>query len=267
MCLLLIAHRVHPKYPLVLAANRDEFYVRPTDPLAFWPGEPHVLAGRDLQGGGTWLGITRKGRLAAVTNYREPKRKTQQARSRGLLIHDFLTGCESPLSFLNHIRSQEEQYSGFNLIVGDLADRSGVGLFYYSNRHDEIIALDAGLYGLSNHLLDTPWPKVQRGKRGLQEILELGVDISPEVVLKILGDQTLAPDAHLPDTGIGLPLERLLSPIFITSSDYGTRSSSVILMDEQGEITFVERAYPKFADRIVEAETHSFKLTIGKRTG
>jgi len=243
MCLLLLAHEVHPAYPLVLLANRDEFYARPTAPLAYWSHEPAVLAGRDLKAGGSWLGITWGGRLAAVTNYREPRASGSGSRSRGQLVSDFLTSRADPGTFLERLGSTAAAYRGFNLIVGDIGTPASPTLCYFSNRGSGVVKLTAGIHGLSNHLLDTPWPKVSRGMAGLAGLLQAEDEPQPEQLMELLRDTTRPPDDELPDTGVGLDWERVLSPLFIASEAYGTRSSSVILVSAAGEVIFGERTY------------------------
>jgi uncharacterized protein with NRDE domain len=237
MCLIVFAHQQHPAYRLVLAANRDEFYARPTAPAAFWEGEG-VLAGRDLRGGGTWLGVTTTGRLAAVTNVRDPGRERPGARSRGELVAGFLRGELPPRAYLEALRPVADQYNGFNLLVGDASS-----LFHFSNREKVINRVPPGIFGLSNRLLDTPWPKVTRGKQALAERIEHD-RVEPDTLLDVLYDPLPAPDEALPDTGVGLEWERRLSPLFIESPTYGTRSSSVLLMSCMGAVTFAERTYP-----------------------
>lgn len=243
MCLILFALDAHRRYHLVLAANRDEFYARPTAPAAFWDDAPHVLAGRDLTAGGTWCGVTREGRIAAVTNYRDPKAHREGARSRGELVAGFLAGDATPARWMEHLQRNGHGYNGFNLIFGD-----GNGLHYHSNRGEAESPLATGIHGLSNHLLDTPWPKVARGKDALAQLLATADDPGVDDLFTILADRTPAPDHLLPDTGVGIERERLLSPLFITSPTYGTRSSTVILMDRSGRFTFVERSYNGNAD-------------------
>ncbi|BBA69335.1 NRDE family protein [Geobacter sulfurreducens] len=243
MCLILFALDAHPRYRLVLAANRDEFYARPTAPAAFWDDSPRVLAGRDLTAGGTWCGVTRDGRIAAVTNYRDPGAHRVGARSRGELVAGFLGGDEAPARWLEHLQRNGHDYNGFNLIFGD-----GNGLHYHSNRGAAASPLSPGIHGLSNHLLDTPWPKVARGKDDLARLLATADEPTADDLFAILADRTPAPDHLLPDTGVSLDWERLLSPLFITSPTYGTRSSTVILVDRSGQCTFVERSYNGAAD-------------------
>jgi uncharacterized protein with NRDE domain len=256
MCLILFAYKVHPRYRLVMAANRDEFYARPTAPLDFWPDHPEVLAGRDLEQNGTWMGVARSGRLAAVTNYRDPAAAATSARSRGHLVSDYLTGRMPPETYLNRIARDAGQYNGFNLIVGDAKD-----LFYFSKYERIIRRLGPGLYGLSNHLLDTPWPKVETGKQQLRALISANDDIDPDAVLKLLAHQAFADDADLPETGVGLAWERVLSPIFIASPDYGTRSSAVLTIDMEGHLRLIERTWKAAQQAPREAFTRSFEFS------
>jgi uncharacterized protein with NRDE domain len=237
MCLIVFAYHIHPAYPLVIGANRDEFFDRPTAPLSWWEEHPHVLAGRDLQAGGTWMGITDTGRFAAITNFRDPSRTKQNAPSRGRLVGDFLCSDTSAPTYLDQIRQSAEAYNGFNLIVKD-----GSGLFYYANFQDRIQHLGTGVYGLSNHLLDTDWPKVKKTRTGLISLMEHDL-VNEEAIFTLLADRQPAPDADLPDTGISRAWERLLSSVFIHSETYGTRSSSVIFMEKNGQVRFSERTF------------------------
>jgi uncharacterized protein with NRDE domain len=185
-----------------------------------------------------WLGITRTGRLAAITNFRDPGLDISNAPSRGFLVKEFLFGKESPQNYLQHIKSVGDQYNGFNLLVGDRTE-----LFYYSNRGNHIQKIKPGIYGLSNHLLDTPWPKIAKGKDTLKRLLENNKKVNPENIFAMLRDGVFPPDDLLPDTGVDLEWERTLSPLFITSEIYGTRSSSIVLIERNGEITFMERTF------------------------
>lgn len=257
MCLILFAYDIHPQYRLLLAANRDEFYERPTLPLAAWDGRPDIFAGRDLKGGGTWLGITRSGRLAAVTNYRDPRAVLAQAPSRGFLVRDFLAGSEPAERYLNRIAAEADRYNGFNLVIGD----SG-GLWYLSSHREGIRRIEPGVYGLSNHLLDTDWPKVRRGRAALQQLMDNGKADGIEPMLTLLADRTTAADSALPDTGVGLQWERILSPIFITSKTYGTRSSSVIQVSRVGDVTFVERSFQCQAGEMCSSEDRRIDFTL-----
>lgn len=246
MCLLLFSYNHHPSYRLILAANRDEYYRRPTKAAAFWPTSPPILAGRDEQEGGTWLGITRSGRLAALTNYRDPASFRPDAPSRGLLASRYLLGNEKPLPYLEALAADCSRYNGFSLIVGD-----GDDLYYFSNRGG-IQAVTPGIHGLSNHLLDTPWPKVIRGKEALAALHAKHDAISPEEIFSLLGDTKMPPDDDLPDTGVGLAWERILSPLFIQSPDYGTRSSTVLLIDYDKQVTFIERTFEESGESFSE---------------
>jgi uncharacterized protein with NRDE domain len=238
MCLVLIALDSHPDYPLILAANRDEFYDRPTAPAGFWADAPSVLAGRDLKAGGTWLGIDRRARLGAVTNYRQGERESAAPRSRGLLVSDFLLGDTGAADYMERVQREAGLYNGFNLIAGDTG-----GLFYFSNREGRLRSLSRGVYGLSNHLLDTPWPKVAWAKSVLGKLLSHSVPELTEGLFALLSDRTRPHDGLLPSTGVSPEWERLLSSAFIVSNDYGTRSSTVVLMSRDGKISFIERSF------------------------
>lgn len=237
MCLILFAWRAHAEFPLILAANRDEFYERPSAPAAFWDDAPGLLAGKDLKEGGTWLGITRTGRLAALTNYRDPATLRKDAPSRGHLVSEYLRGRETPEDYLGRLEACAGRYNGFSLLVGDAA-----GLYFFSNRGGRL-PVAPGIHGLSNRLLDTPWPKVERGEKALAALLAGDGRPSPEALLDILADRVRPQDELLPETGVGLEWERILSPLFIESPVYGTRSSTVLMLDRRGEATFVERVF------------------------
>jgi uncharacterized protein with NRDE domain len=259
MCLILLAYRVHPGYELLVAANRDEFHDRPTAPLAFWDDNPQVLAGRDLKEGGTWLGITRAGRFAALTNYRDPNNVLPDAPSRGHLVGDYLQGAEPARAYLDRLIPCAGIYNGFNLLLGDAE-----GLYYYSNRTEGFQALTPGLYGLSNHLLDTPWPKLERARRALRQGLERGPGPTPDVLLHLLTDRTPAPDVELPNTGVSLEWERWLSPIFITAPNYGTRSSTVLMADSAGRTRMVEITWANGSRREFELDWLSPERSAGR---
>jgi uncharacterized protein with NRDE domain len=237
MCLILFAYKVHPKYKLMVAANRDEFYQRPTAPVHFWEDDSGILAGRDLEKMGTWMGVTKSGRFAALTNYRNPREVTEGKRSRGELVANALLYKGDIKGYMECLVKNNDWYPGYNLLAGD-----GDGLYYYSNMGKELIAITPGIYGVSNHLLDTEWPKVQAGKEGLAAILNSNQEDYVEPLLTLLQKADQAPDEKLPQTGVSLELERMLSPMFIKSEGYGTRSSTVMLMSEQ-EIQYVERVF------------------------
>ena len=236
MCLLLIAKNVHPEYQLIVAANRDEFYNRPASAADFWKEYPFLLAGKDLQANGTWLGITKEGKFSALTNYRDLKNIKPDAPTRGMLTLDFLVGNDFPSEYYEKIKKDSDAYNGYNLIMGTVTD-----LYYFSNISNEFLELGKGIFGLSNSLLDTPWPKVNQIKKVFGEIiLKLK---SPIQLIEALADNSPFQDDILPDTGIGIELERVLSPIFVKSPIYGTRCSTAILVSNNGDVSFVERTY------------------------
>lgn len=258
MCLIVLSWRPGRAQTLWLAANRDEFHDRPTAPLGGWyaaDGDGPIWAGRDLEAGGTWLGVTAEGRFAAVTNFRElpaddPAATVAAPKSRGKLVSDYLAGGESPAGAARRIWGSRDHYRPFNLLLGD-----GGQLFYLGNRTDRIHSLPAGRYGLSNALLDTPWPKVRRVKTGLEAVLSGTDEPSPEHLLDLLDDRRPATDPELPDTGIGLQRERLLSAPFIQSPRYGTRSSSVLRLGG-GHIDFWERRFAPTGERKGDTRVH-----------
>jgi uncharacterized protein with NRDE domain len=240
MCVIYFAYDVHPDHPLVLIANRDEFYDRPTMAAAYWDDHPEIFAGRDLVGGGTWLGITRTGRIAAVTNYREPG-AAKGSVSRGDLVAGFLKSTDTPENYLGHIVGRQRDYSGFNLLVGEFGPERSE-LFYFSNRSDGIKKIASGVYGLSNHLLNTAWPKVRDGRSRFSELINSGsLEVGP--LFELLADESLAADNELPDTGIGYEREKALSAIFIKTPIYGTRSSTVVTFDDAFEGRLEERVF------------------------
>jgi uncharacterized protein with NRDE domain len=233
MCLVLVVWRVHPRYPCLVAANRDEFHARPTARAEWWPDRPQLLAGRDLEAGGTWLGVTRTGRFAALTNYRDPEQRRAIAPSRGALVTSMLESGASVAEGLTYLRGVGADYNGFNLIFSD-GERLGI----YESARGFGRELGPGIYGLSNHLLDTPWPKVQNAKTQLEAALSEMTDTAP--LLAILRDDRPASDAQLPQTGVSLEWERLLSSAFVRAPDYGTRCSTIIRFERQGRAYFEE---------------------------
>jgi uncharacterized protein with NRDE domain len=226
MCLVVLAIRALPDVPLVIAANRDEYHARPTAPAAPWHDDARVVAGRDLQSGGTWMGMTLSGRYALVTNYRDPMSIMRGAPSRGRLVQDFLQGDAAPSDYMARVQETGAAYNGFNLIVGDLDSA-----WYYSNRGGPAHILAPGIHALSNHLLDTPWPKLARTKAAFERVLHAAPTPDVPALLGALSDRAVAPDTELPDTGVGLERERFLSSAFIVGLTYGTRSSTVMVMD------------------------------------
>jgi len=246
---MLIALNSHPVYKLIIAGNRDEFFERPTAQAAFWEDTPDLLAGKDLRAGGTWFGITKQGRIAAITDYRDPALLKSNAPSRGGLVRRFLLSHERPDDFIHRISVEAHEYNGFNLVVGEKDN-----LYWYSNIADELRFLGPGIYGLSNHFLDTPWPKVIRGKNALQRLISEKTDPSPEDFLFILSDRSMADDENLPDTGIGIEWERMLSSVFVSSPDYGTRSSTLLWVDQNDRVMFMERVYESASNHISSAK-------------
>jgi uncharacterized protein with NRDE domain len=257
MCLIIFSYNMHPRYRLILAANRDEDYNRPTAPLSFWDDAPGIFAGRDLKHNGMWLGVSRTGRIAAITNFREIDFRIANAPSRGLLVGDFLVSKQSPKNYIEHVKAIGHRFNGFNLFVGDSSE-----LFYYSNRGNSIKKIKPGLYGVSNRFLDTQWPKVVKGKAGLKKLLDKTEKIDSEDIFGILKDSSYPPDNVLPDTGVGLTWERILSPLFITSRFYGTRSSSIILIERSDKITFLERTFISDGTVSTEKKTRKFIFNI-----
>jgi len=237
MCLLALALNMREDLPLILVANRDEYYNRPTASSHFWTPHHKVLAGKDLVQGGTWLGIRRDGRLCAVTNFREPFSAKVDGPSRGRLVTRFLMEDFQHKEFLLYLREVGNSYNGFNLIFGDLKE-----LYWYSNRGG-YERLTKGIYAVSNHLLDTPWPKVRRIKAVMEKAIFEPVPKMKELLLRFLEDTTIAPDQELPDTGVGIEWERILSAVFVKSPNYGTRSSHVIIIHKNGQVEFTERVY------------------------
>lgn len=253
MCLILIAYRAHPAFPLVVGANRDEYYARPTAPAAFWSDAPDVLAGRDLQAAGTWLGINRSLRFAALTNFRDLSSLAPSTRSRGELTSEFLRGDMPAKPYLEGVRRRAGEFNGFNLFVAD-----GTGLYYFSNRDGEVRQLGPGTYGLSNHLLDTPWPKVAELKPRFNAAIGQPLDL--EAIRRLLADRGVAPDAALPDTGVGLERERMLSAAFVISDVYGTRSTTALSVGADRRVHFKEWSFGAEGAPIGERE-YSFTAT------
>ena len=237
MCLIVFAYDVHPAYRLILAANRDEFYERPSAPADIWNDHRDVLAGRDLKSCGTWLGVTRHGKFAAVTNYRDPASLKSGAPSRGLLVSRYLTENVFPEDYLRDVERSADGYNGFNLLVGDRRE-----IWVFSSRGGKK-KLKPGVYGLSNHLLNSPWPKVVRAKKMLKAALNRKGAQLEEALFSLLADRSVAPESRLPDTGVGLEWEKILSPIFIESPFYGTRSSTILLLGKNRRVRFVEKNF------------------------
>lgn len=239
MCLILFAYKVHPDYPLIVAANRDESYLRATTSAEYWSDHPRVLAGRDQELGGTWLGLNKQGRFAAVTNYREGVARQTQQLSRGALTADYLCTTNDTQDHLRLLAQRDKLYAGYNLLLND-----GRDMFYYSNRQAGMQKLQPGYYGLANHLLNTDWPKVTKGKAALQTIVNQ--QPTTGALLDLLTDTTQATQQQLPKQYRGNPqpdlgLEKALSPIHIKTTNYGTRASTALLMHKDGYFQFAEK--------------------------
>jgi len=238
MCLILFSFEPDSPEPLIVLANRDEFHARPTAQAFPWDNERDMVAGQDLKSGGTWLGVSSKGRFAAVTNYRQLSDMQPGELSRGELPVSFLMSDTPAMEYLELVASAEDAYSGFNLLVYD-----GNELGYWSNRSGQAPSnVSPGIHGLSNALLDTSWPKVETGKQAVQELLEAGRDADMDW-MRVLSDRTQASDDALPNTGVGLEKERMLSPRCIVSPDYGTRCSSWVRIHASGRVEFEERTW------------------------
>ncbi len=255
MCIILFSYKTHPKYKLILASNRDEFYKRPTEQLAQWTDNKKIIAGRDKQDDGTWMGVAKYGKFSALTNYRDLSRIKDKAPSRGLLVSNFLCGTQRPKQYLEEIRGSAELYNDYNLLVGDIND-----LYYFSNVGSEIIKIEPGTHGLSNHLLNTPWPKVKKGKAELEKLAKPNEEIDINAILNLLSDSTTPSDNELPDTGVGLDWERALSPIFIKTEGYGTRASSILTIDYDDKINFTEKSYVKTRSNLFTSKTIKYSF-------
>ncbi|OZI25470.1 hypothetical protein CAL18_07635 [Bordetella genomosp. 7] len=238
MCLAVLALHAVTGIPVLIAANRDEFHARPTQPAAAWPARPVIYGGRDLRAGGAWMAANERGRYALVTNFRDPANVLPDAPTRGALVEDYLHGEASPADYAAAVHERGGRYNGFNLIVGDAAV-----CWYVSNRNGAPRQLTPGIYAVSNHLLDTPWPKLARVKAAFRRVLRATPQPDLAALYDALRDDTPADDASLPDTGIGLARERLLSSPFIISPDYGTRGSTVLALHAGGRGELHERRY------------------------
>lgn len=241
MCTALFAWRAHPGYRLILGHNRDEFLARPALPAHVWTEAAGMRAGRDQQGGGSWLGVSPAGRFAFVTNYREPLLPRAEAPSRGALVRDFVAGAQTPSRYLTELAGRGQEFSGFNLVVGDVREAG-----WLSNRGPGPRMLEPGIYGLSNRLLDSPWPKLLQGRASFEALLAAAPDESGLLkgLCELLADTRGFPDARLPDTGVGIELERFLAPLRVVSNGvYATRCTSAVVLADDGRGVFVETSY------------------------
>ncbi len=255
MCLLVFAWQHHPEYRFILAGNRDEFFVRPSRAACWWRHPSEILAGRDLKAGGTWLGINRSGRFGVVTNFREMGNTAAVTPSRGLLIPAFFGSADSVDTFFDELAVRGEELAPFSFIFGDMT-----ALHYLSNRADSVRPIPPGIHGLSNHALDTPWPKLKQTRERFEKLLE-----SPEIdnggLFEMLADRSQASDKELPKTGLGKELEKRLSAPFIITPTYGTRCSTVVSVRNSGAVTFIERSFEPDGT-FAGASTFEFKLAV-----
>lgn len=240
----------------MIAANRDEAYARPTATAAFWRDQPQIYGGRDLEMGGAWMGLTRSGRFAAVTNYRDGMPKGLAPRSRGELVGAYLAGTQPAQDYLQEVAQRKSEYAGFGALAGNLK-----ALWFFSNYGNGMVAITPGVHGLSNHLLDTPWPKVAGGKRELAALLESTTPLQPEALFAMLADRSVTAADTLPDTGVGPLREKQLGPKFIAVDDrYGTRASTIVIVDRDRNVTYTERSFGPHGKFLGEV-TQRFRLT------
>ena len=258
MCLIIFAYQKSPQFPLVVAANRDEFFTRPTAQADFWQDEKtnqQILSGRDLQAGGTWLGVTQEGRFAAVTNIRDPSQTECKSRSRGDLTRQFLAGNQTPERYCQALADDYDQFAGYNLLVGDKDS-----LFYVNNQEEKVWQLEPGVYGLSNGLLNSPWPKITQGRKNLQTLLATPERLTTDNLISLMADRSQAAVNQLPETGISIELERKLSSAFITNPErkYGTLCSTAVILEQSGQMRFSEQNFEATGAKI---QGHSYHLT------
>lgn len=257
MCILFIAVKKHPKFPLIIAANRDEFHPRPTQTSQFWDNYPNLLAGKDLSAGGTWMGVTRNGKVSALTNIRDPSRQNDNAKTRGELVTQFLNKNITQPDYASALEKSTEDYNGYNLLFGTL---SPLELSVFNNhtlRHQQ---LSQGYYGLSNASLDKPWPKIERGKQALADYCESHQEIDTRALFRLLGDNTQAEDEDLPETGVPYEWEKQLSSIFIRGERYGTRSSTILTVDNDNHVEWIEHTFNP-EGQTIQQEMFQFDLT------
>ncbi len=257
MCLIILAHHIKPHLPLIVMANRDEFFKRPTESAAFWRSKlhaPKILAGKDLEAHGTWLGITRNGKFAAVTNMRETSQKTSNPISRGQLPLEFLSSKKSPIKFATELTAKFPYYNGFNLL---LADKNS--LIYLNSSTQSISELQPGIYGLSNGLLNANWPKINQGKKQLKNLINEEINLTTDSLISMMSDRNIAPDEFLPNTGIPIELERQLSSSFIAIPErhYGTLCSTAVIISHDGLTRFDEQSFDETGN---PADRHFFEF-------
>lgn len=252
MCLTVFAYRIHKEYPLVLATNRDEFYERPTRPAQFWDKHPTILAGKDLKAGGTWMGITKNHRFAALTNYRDISGIKKDAPSRGHIVADFLKSEISAVEYFQAFKQKAEEYNGFNLLFGTTDN-----LYYFNNQHLDLLELEPGYYSLSNAFLNTKWPKTEKALSDFKSQIEKN-NLRQDRLFHILRNTQTYPDQLLPSTGLPIEKERMVSSIFILSDNYGTRCSTLLFADPNGESTFIEKSYRPATQEVSHSKHYTF---------
>lgn len=238
MCLISIAYQYHPKYKLILLANRDEFYQRPTREAHWWDENESVFGGKDLQAGGSWLAVSKNGKIGAITNFRNPSRIIKNKISRGQILSNYILSDISEKKYINELSDTGENFEGYNLLLGNQEN-----LYHFSNINQKLTSITPGVYALSNHLLNTPWPKVEKAKKVMHKLIETGNVIDVEAAFKLFSDKQRAPDDQLPDTGIGLSYERYLSSVFIDIPQYGTRATTLLMIDNENKVYFEEREF------------------------
>jgi uncharacterized protein with NRDE domain len=249
MCILFIAVKQHPQYPLIIAANRDEFFNRPTRFSEFWSEYPDLLAGKDIEAGGTWMGVNKKGYIAALTNIRDPKRNQADAITRGKLPFDYLTSEKTDDETIQQLTETRNQFNGYNLLFGTWQD-----LKVYNNHLDQVRHLSDGVYGLSNADLNSNWPKINLGVRALESYCQQSQILDVDKLFTLLKDTTQPDDDALPQTGVPLEWERHISSIFIPGSHYGTRSSTLLTLDQEQQLYWQERSFNEQSEQIDKRE-------------
>lgn len=255
MCIIFAAIKQHRDYPLIIAANRDEFYARPTEPSHFWPSPQGMLAGKDISAGGTWMGVTRNAHIAALTNIRNPVAQRSDKISRGGLVVDYLRQQPLTARHLTTLEKTAERYNGFNLLFGHY-----LNLAVFNSHTLQHEFLRPGVHALSNASLNTPWPKSLKGTDGLSRYIQQAKHINVEALFKLLRDSTTAPDEQLPDTGVTAEWEKALSSVFIQTPEYGTRSSTLLFFDRYQQVNWYECTYSKHGTP-VQTQHFSWKVS------
>lgn len=254
MCLIVFSYRTHPKYKLIVAANRDEFYGRPTREVQFWENYPHLLAGQDIQAGGTWMGVSKNGRFGALTNYRDLSNLKENPPSRGELVTNYLAKQADLEDYLEGIQQKSPEYNGFNLLLSDKES-----MYHFSNETMEYSLIEPGIHGVSNALLNTPWTKLERAKNELKDATS-STDVDKEALFALLTDGRPAPDNELPETGLDYKREKMVSSIFIKSENYGTKCSTLLLIDYDGNLEYTERRFDKDQNKVLGTSAFEFKI-------